>query len=149
MPAYMGEGEWGLGTFLGEGVLIVPVLIPGTLKSHSTFSPSTKSAPTHPELVGLLDDFGEVEDVALGVRILEQDPRDVLLAEVDVEDVADLDVDAEGQRPGLHAADGLRVQLVAQDEPLPLVHPGKGYREMMINPGEMRQFLKQKPVAQP
>lgn len=78
---------------------------------------------THPVLLCLLDDLGEVHDAPLRVRVLEQHARDVLTREVRLEDVRDLDVDAEGQSASRHAADGLRMQLVRENETLPLVGP--------------------------
>ena len=63
----------------------------------------------------------KVVDAPLCVGVLEEHARDVALGDVGLEDILDLDLDSEGQGAGLHAADCLRVKLVREDEPLPLV----------------------------
>ena len=80
--------------------------------------------------MSVFNDLCKVHDVTLCVWVLEENSRDIFLAEVDVENVADLYVDSEGQGASLDTADGLRVQLVAQYEPFSLVHPEKIRYEM-------------------
>ena len=83
----------------------------------------TVKANTDPVLLSALNDLREVHDAPLGVRVLEEDPRDVLVGEVRLEDVLHLNVDAEGEGAGLDAAHGLRVQFVGEDKALTFVLP--------------------------
>jgi hypothetical protein len=53
----------------------------------------------------------EVVDGSFGIRILEDDPANII-AELKGVEVHHFNLDAEGAGPRLHAGDGLRVQLV-------------------------------------
>lgn len=76
-----------------------------------------------PVVVCLVDDGREVVDVAVGVRVLDEDARHVPVGEVGRVDVDDLDGQAQRVGARLHHAHGLRVQLVGQHQLPPLVLP--------------------------
>lgn len=77
--------------------------------------------------VGVLCDRGEVQDVAFGVGVLEEDAGDVAVGEIGFEDVDDFCLEAQGAQAGLDDGDGLGVEFVGDQHYPALVVSGIGF----------------------
>jgi len=77
----------------------------------------------YPGSVSLFNESLYVVYSAFGIRILQENGRDILIYLSDGVQVCDLDRESHGGAARLNAGDRLRVQLIRNQEILPLVRP--------------------------